>query len=69
MDSKVHEVNSQLMNISDERNITFIGYTGTTKSEIHLDESKIHLDKSGTIEFVTRFFEFLLQKGIAPVIV
>ena len=36
--------------------------TETIDTERHLNESKVHLSKSGTIEFAKNVFEFLLQQ-------
>ena len=43
-----------------ERDITFIDLTDTTDIERHLNESKVYLNKSGTIEFAKNVSEFLL---------
>ena len=61
LDNKAPEVNSRLINMCGERNITFIDHTDTTDTERHLNESKVHLNKSGTIEFAINVFEFLLE--------
>ena len=61
LDNKAPEVNSRLINMCGERNITFIDHTDTTDTERHLNESKVHLNKSGTIEFAKNVFEFLLE--------
>ena len=45
-----------------ERDITFIDHTDTIDIERHLNESKVHLNKSGTIEFAKNVCEFLLQQ-------
>ena len=45
-----------------ERDIVFIDHTDTIDTERHLNESKVHLNKSGTIEFAKSIFEFLLQQ-------
>ena len=44
-----------------ERDITFIDLTDTTDIERHLNESKVYLNKSGTIELPKNFCELLLQ--------
>ena len=46
-----------------ERDIAFIDHTDTIDTERHLNESKVHLNKSGTIEFAKIVFEFLLQQN------
>ena len=61
LNNKAPEVNSRLINMCGERDITFIDHTGTTDTERHLNESKNHLNKSGTIGFAKNVFEFLLQ--------
>ena len=45
-----------------ERDITFIDHTDTINIERHFNESKVHLNKSGTIEFAKNACEFLLQQ-------
>ena len=45
-----------------ERDITFIDHTDTIDIERHLNESKVHLNKSGTIEFAKNVCEFFLQQ-------
>ena len=45
-----------------ERDITFVDHTDTTDIEKHLNESKIHLNKSRTIEFAKNICGFLLQQ-------
>ena len=62
LNNKAQEVNSRLINMCGERDITFIDHTDTIDTERHLNESKVHLNKSGTIEFAKNVFEFLLQQ-------
>ena len=45
-----------------EGDITFIDHADTTDTERHLNERKVHLNKSETIEFAKNVFEFLLQQ-------
>ena len=45
-----------------EHDITFVDYTDTNDMERHLNESKVHLKKSGTIEFAKNLCEFWLQQ-------
>ena len=63
LNNKAQEVNSQLINMCGERDITFIDHTDTIDTERHLNESKVHINKSGTIEFAKNVFEFLLQQN------
>ena len=62
LNNKAQEVNSRLINMSGERDIAFIDHTDTIDTERHWNESKVHLNKSGTIEFAKNVFEFLLQQ-------
>ena len=62
LNNKAQQVNSRLINMCGERDITFIDHTDTTETEKHLNESKVHLNKSGTTEFAKNIFEFLLQQ-------
>ena len=59
---KAQEVNCRLINMCGERDITFIDHTDTIDNERRLNESKVHLNKSGAIEFVKNVFEFSLQQ-------
>ena len=60
LNNNAHEVNSRLIKICGERDITFVDHTDTT--ERHLNESKGHLNKSGTIVFAKNVCELLLQQ-------
>ena len=58
-----------------ERDITFIDHTDTIDTERHLNENKVHLNKSGTIEFACEFQSFKMfanfycsRIDIAPII-
>ena len=62
LNNKAQEVNSRLINTCGERDINFIDRTDTIDTERHLNESKVHLNKSGTKEFAKDVFEFLLQQ-------
>ena len=46
-----------------EHNITFVDHTDTIDTERHLNESKVHLNKSRAIEFAKNVWEFLLHQG------
>ena len=50
LNNRAHEVNSRLINMCDGRN-TFVDHPDTVDIERHLNESKVHLNKSGGIEF------------------
>ena len=60
--NKAQEINSQLINMCGERDITFIDHTDTIDIERHLNKSKFHLNKPGTREFAKNICEFLLQQ-------
>ena len=45
-----------------ECDTTFIDHTDTINTERHINESKVHLKKFGTIEFAKNVCEFLLQQ-------
>ena len=62
LNNKAQEVNSRLINMCGERDITFIDHSDTIDIERHLNESKVHLNKSGTIELAKNVCEFLLQQ-------
>ena len=47
-----------------ERDITFVDHTATIDIERHLNESKVHLNKSGTIEFDKSVYEFFIAAGL-----
>ena len=50
LNNKVQEVNSRHINMCGERDITFVDHTDTIDIERHLNESKVHLNKSGATE-------------------
>ena len=45
-----------------ERDIAFIDHTDTIDTERHLNESEVHLNKSGTIELAKNVSESLWQQ-------
>ena len=62
LNNKAQEVNSRLINMCRERDITFIDHTDTIDTQRHLNESRVHLNKFGTIEFAKNVCESLLQQ-------
>ena len=62
LNNKAQKGNSRLINMCGESDITFVDHTDTIDIERHLNESKVHLNKSGTIEFAKNVYEFLLQQ-------
>ena len=69
LNNNAQEVNSWLINMCSERNVTFIDHNDTTDTERHLNESKVHLNKFGTLEFAKNVCKVLLQQDIALIIV
>ena len=62
LNNKAQEVNSRLINMCGERDMSFIDNTNTIDIERHLNETKVHLNKSGTVEFAKDVCKFLLQQ-------
>ena len=50
------------MTMSNQRNITFIDHFGKIDNKSNLKESKLRLNKSGTMELPTNVCYFLLQQ-------
>ena len=59
LNNKAQEVNSRFINMCGERDITFTDHTDTIDTERHLNESKVHLNKSGAIEFANNVSNFI----------
>ena len=62
LNNKAQEVNSRLMQHVQWTRHNFYWPHWHIDTERHLNESKVHLNKSGTIEFVKNVCEFLLQQ-------
>ena len=62
LNNKVQEVISRLINMFSKRDITFVDHTDTIDTGRHLNESKVHSNKSRTIEFAKNVCEFLFQQ-------
>ena len=62
LNNKAKEVNSQIVNMCGEREITFVNNTDTINIERHLNKSKFHLNKCETIECAKNVCEILLQQ-------
>ena len=52
LNNKASEVNCRLVYMYAEQNIPYIGNTNSIQSENHLNESKLHFNRYGTIAFV-----------------
>ena len=62
LNNKVQELNSRLINMCGERDTTFVDHTEAVYTEKHLNESKVHLNKSETSELAKNVSGFLLQQ-------
>ena len=60
--NKAQEINSRPIGMCGKCNITFVDHTYTIDIERHLNENKVHLNKSRTIEFAKNVCKFLLQQ-------
>ena len=62
LNNKAQAVNSRIINMCGEQDITFVDHTDTIDIERHLNKSKVYLNNSGIIEFAKNACEFLLQQ-------
>ena len=62
LDNKQQDVNSRLIHMCSERDLTFVYHTDSNDYEKHLNGSKVHLNKSETTEFAKNVWEFLFQQ-------
>ena len=58
LNNKVEKLNSSLINMCGERDTTFVDHTDAIFIEKHLNESKVHLNKSGTSNLLKMFADF-----------
>ena len=54
LNNKVSEVSNRLINMCFDRNIAYIDHSSSTQQN-HISESKVHLNRYGTIVFVNTF--------------
>ena len=59
LNNKASEVNCRLVHMCDERNIPYIDHTNSIQPENHLNESKLHFNRYGTIAFANSISKFL----------
>ena len=59
LNNKANEVNNRLVNMWNQRNIRFINHSDDIQPETHVNDSKVHLNRYGTIVFVKKFTKFL----------
>ena len=61
LNNKVNEVNNRLINMCEQRNIKIINHSDTIDRSRHLNESQLHLNRYGTVEFAKNFKNFLCK--------
>ena len=61
LDNKAHEVNNRLVNMCKERNISYLDHIETISLDRHLNESNLHLNRYGTLEFAKKFSKYLCE--------
>ena len=59
LNNKASEVNCRLVHMCAERNIPYIDHTNSIQPENHLNESKLHFNRYGTIAFANGISKFL----------
>ena len=59
LNNKASEVNCRLVYMCAEQNIPYIDNTNSIQSENHLNESKLHFNRYGTIAFANSISKFL----------
>ena len=59
LSNKASEVNCRLVHMCAERNIPYIDHTNSIQRENHLNESKLHFNRYGTIAFANSISKFL----------
>ena len=59
LNNKAIEVNNRLINKCNERNINFIDHKNDVQPERHINESKVHLNRYGTIVFARKFTDYI----------
>ena len=60
LNNKANEVNNRLINMCCHRNIAYIDHSSSIQ-ENHINESKVHLNRYGTIVFANTFSKFLSE--------
>ena len=61
LNNKVNEVNNRLINMCEKSNIKIINHSDTIDRSRHLNESHLHLNRYGTVEFAKNFKNFLCK--------
>ena len=57
--AEANEVNNRLVNMCNQRNIRFIIHSDNIQPERHVNDSKVYLNRYGTIVFAKKFTKFL----------
>ena len=60
LNNKASEVNNRLINTCSHRNIAYIDHSSSIQQN-HINESKVHLNRYGTVVFVNTFSKFLSE--------
>ena len=60
LNNKASEVNNRLINMCSHRNIAYIDHSSSIQQN-HINESKVHLNRYGTIVFANNFSKFLSE--------
>ena len=60
LNNKASEVNNGLINICSHRNIAYMDHSNSIQQN-HINESKVHLNRNGTINFANTFSMFLSE--------
>ena len=60
LNNKASEVNNRLINICSHRNIAYIDHSSSIQQN-HINESKVHLSRYGTVVFANTFSKFLSE--------
>ena len=59
LNNKASEVNNRLINMCSHQNIAYIDHSSLIQN--HMNESKVHLNRCGTIVFANTFSKFLSE--------
>ena len=60
LNNKASEVNNGLINICSHRNIAYMDHSSSIQQN-HINKSKVHLNRNGTINFGNTFSMFLSE--------
>ena len=60
LNNKASEVDNRLINMCSNRNVAYIDHSGSIQQN-HINESKVHLNRYGTIVFANTFSKFISE--------